>query len=76
MIDGTVLHVCGPMKMTDEWFRSFAEEVRIRGLPACQYCGKRCRRGSFADHLFPYHDDYSYHVACKRAHAKEKRDEP
>lgn len=54
---------CGPMKIDDAWI-SYSVERFGGAMPTCRYCGKTVRKGGYADHLWPYHDEFSYHIAC------------
>ena len=59
----TVVHWCGPLKIDDEWIEVNKE---FGSMPICMYCGKSVRKGGYADHHFPYNDDYSFHVSCDK----------
>jgi hypothetical protein len=60
-----LIHICLPSQITDEWLEVHADVIRVSGgMPTCKYCGKRCRKGSYADHLYPYYQDECFHVAC------------
>jgi hypothetical protein len=63
----SVVKVCGPMKIDDEWLEVFADDLAACGFPRCRYCSKPVGKGGYADHLWPYHDDYSFHQKCRRA---------
>ena len=56
------------MKIDSEWLAVHADELTATHRPVCCYCGKRLGRGSIVDHHWPYFDDYSYHLSCRRKH--------
>jgi len=58
----SIVHWSTPRKITQEWKQVHAEDIAMRGMPLCCYCGKPVGLGSFADHLYPYYDDTSYHI--------------
>ena len=54
-----------PIKMNREWFTAFGKDFAIY-RPVCMYCEKSLRVGSMADGFYPYMDQFSYHLSCKR----------
>ena len=69
---GLTMKICGQIKMDDAWIAANADQLHI-AWPRCRYCGRLCRKGSIADHLWPHCDDYSMHLSCRARRGRPRR---
>lgn len=61
------------MQITSNWIKVIGGTLWPNMIrPVCMYCYKPCRKGSWADHLWPYHDDFSWHWSCRRKAERRK----
>ena len=56
-------------KVTQELLDSFTDYTFDGKVCAfCCYCDKQIQKGSMVDDYWPYMDEYSHHLSCRRKH--------